>query len=142
MKLKSLQGKLMLSEVMERFRAFDPSGTGRIKIYHFINILKHNYAAIFDQDTLTGLQFELECINSDDCVDYEEFVKIFMERREKGGGSANQSVDYYGDAMPEVKLDKKSTYQIQDYEDLMSKISQHIRAQGLDLMRIFKIFAK
>jgi len=108
MKLKSLQGKVVLSEIVDRFRGFDPSNTGRIKIYHFINVLKHNYAAIFDKETLIGLQFELECLNPDDCVDYEEFVKIFMERR--AVGTANQSVDYYGESVPEVKLDKKSTY--------------------------------
>lgn len=128
MRLKSLQGKVVLSEIIERLRAFDPSDTGRIKIYHFINVMKHNYAAIFDQATLIGLQFELESINSDDCVDYEEFVRIFMERKDRATGSANQSVDYFGgDLMPEVKLDKKSTYQIQDYEDLLAKISTHIR---------------
>lgn len=51
-----------------------------------------------------------------------------MERKDRATGSANQSVDYFGgDLMPEVKLDKKSTYQIQDYEDLLAKISTHIR---------------
>ena len=47
--------------------------------------------------------------------------------------------------MLEVRMDKKSTYQIQDYEDLLSRISSSFKQQGLDLpdvVRIFKIFAK
>ena len=38
---------------------------------------------MFDHDTLIGLQFELECLNpADNCVDYEEFVKVFLESKE------------------------------------------------------------
>ena len=91
-------------------------------------MLKHNYPEIFDSDTLIGLQFELESINSDDCVDYEEFVKIFMERKaEKSVFGNPNSVDIYGEYMQEIKLDKKSTYQIQDYEDLITRISANLR---------------
>jgi len=62
-------------------KGFDEERTGQIKIHHFINVLKHNYPVLFDQDTLLGLQFELECLSpADNCVDYEEFVKIFLDK--------------------------------------------------------------
>jgi Ca2+-binding EF-hand superfamily protein len=104
MKLKKMGGRINLTDLVERMRKFDPGDAGRIKIHHFINVLKHNYSEIFDNETLIGLQFELECLNSDDCIDYEEFVKIFLEKQ------AYQSRD----DIPalEVKLDKRGTYQI------------------------------
>ena len=47
------------------------------------------------------MQFELECLNSDNCVDYEEFVKIFMEK---------PSYDKVNEPTFEVKVNKQSTY--------------------------------
>jgi hypothetical protein len=55
MKLKKLGGRISLSDLVEKMRKFDPGDQGRIKIYHFINVLKHNYSQIFDQETLIGL---------------------------------------------------------------------------------------
>jgi hypothetical protein len=80
MKLKNLGSRINLTDLVNKMKVFDTGDTGQIKIYHFINVLKHNYPQVFDNDTLVGLQFELECLNSDDCVDYEEFVKIFLEK--------------------------------------------------------------
>lgn len=70
-----------------------------------------------------------------------------MERRgERNAPGMMASVDYYGDTMQEIKLDKKSTYQIQDYEDLLSRISTFLKQNGYDDLqsvgRVFKIFAK
>jgi Ca2+-binding EF-hand superfamily protein len=43
----------------------------------------------------------------------------------------------------EIKLDmKKSTYTLNEYEDLLGRISEHVKSQGLDLMHIFEIFCK
>lgn len=134
MKLKNLGGRINLTELVNKMKQFDLGEAGKIRIYHFINVLKHNYSKIFDQETLIGLQFELECLNSDDCVDYEEFVKIFLEKQSQQSRDEQPSL--------EVKLDKRSTYQIQDYEDLISRISMHVKQQGLDLMKIFSIFSK
>ena len=41
-KLKSV-GKVNVHELVEKMRKFDQGKTGKIKIYHFINILKHNF---------------------------------------------------------------------------------------------------
>ena len=42
-----------------------------------------------------------------------------------------------------LKLDvKKSVYSMQDYEDVLGRISEHSKSQGLDLEHIFGIFGK
>ena len=55
MKLKKMGNRLSLTELVERMKVFDEDNQGRIKIHHFINVLKHNYSALFDQETLIGL---------------------------------------------------------------------------------------
>jgi Ca2+-binding EF-hand superfamily protein len=50
-----MRNRFSLSELVEKLKAFDEESTGLIKIHHFINILKHNYSDIFDNDTLLGL---------------------------------------------------------------------------------------
>jgi Ca2+-binding EF-hand superfamily protein len=134
MRLKKLGNKVSLSELVGRMKQFDESSQGRIKIHHFINVLKHNYGQVFESDTLVGLQFELECLSpADNCVDYEEFVKLFLDRATNPNREDQLLLD---------GRQKGTTFQIQDYEDLLSKIASHVKQEGLDLMRIFKIFAK
>jgi Ca2+-binding EF-hand superfamily protein len=134
MKLKNLGGRgVSLTELVGRMKQFDDNKQGRIQIHHFINVLKHNYPQLFDHETLVGLQFELECLSpADNAVDYEEFVRIFLDK------GASQHRD---DLVPS-EAKRATVFQIQDYEDLLSKISAHVRQDGLDLLRIFKIFAR
>ena len=49
-----------------------------IHAYKLINVLKYNYPNVFDQNTLIGLQYELETLSYDHMVDYNEFVKLFL----------------------------------------------------------------
>ena len=100
-------------------------------MYILINVLKHNYSSVFSEECLLGLQFQLECLSADGTIDYEEFTKIFLEDSASGAKAAQ-----------ETRLDRKSPYNLQDYEDLLSRISSHVKEQGLDLMRIFEIFCK
>jgi hypothetical protein len=72
----------------------------------------------------------LEAISGDGTVDYEEFSKIFLE--DSGKNKPAQ----------EIRLDRKSPYNLQDYEDLLSRINAHAKKQGLDLRRIFDIFKR
>lgn len=66
-------------------------------------------------------------------VDYTEFIKIFLQSQ------TNKKLNTVG----EIKLElKKSAYTLNDYEDLLGRMSQHVREQGLDLMHIFEIFCK
>lgn len=118
------------SDLIRQFKTFDSGKTGVIKVYLMINVLKHNYPEVFSEDCLLGLQFQLECLSGDGTVDYEEFSKIFLEDSAKGKPAQ------------EIRLDRKSPYNIQDYEDLLSKINSQVKQQGLDLMRIFEIFCK
>lgn len=48
MKLKKLGNRLSLTELNEKMKTFDEDKQGRIKIHHFINVLKHNYPVLFD----------------------------------------------------------------------------------------------
>jgi Ca2+-binding EF-hand superfamily protein len=118
-------------DLLRQFRGFDTAQTGSLKVYILINVLKHNYRSVFSEECLIGLQFQLECLSGDGTIDYEEFTKIFLE-------------DSASKAKPaqELRLDRKSPYNLQDYEDLLSRISSHVKEQGLDLMRIFEIFCK
>lgn len=139
MRLKKVGSKISLTDLVQRMKEFDDDRQGRIKINHFINVLKHNYPQLFDQDTLIGLQFELECLSpADNSVDYEEFVKLFLDKSSYQMGREDHLVGgFYGEPKQ-----KATTFQIQDYEDLLSKICMHVKQDGLDLMKIFKIFAK
>jgi hypothetical protein len=55
MKLKKLGSKISTADLVSRMKEFDENKQGLIKIHHFINILKHNYHMLFDQETLIGL---------------------------------------------------------------------------------------
>ena len=95
-----------------------------------INVLKHNYPSTFSDSSLLGLQFQLECLSADGSVDYQEFIKLFIEDTKKGRNTA------------EIRIDKKPTYSEEEYTDILSSINSHAKSQGLDLKRIFDIFTK
>ena len=122
--------ELDTQDLVRQFKAFDGARTGAIKVYLLINVLKHNYREVFSDECLLGLQFQLECLSGDGTVDFEEFTKIFLEDTAKAKPAQ------------EIRLDRKSPYNIQDYEDLLSRINSHVKERGLDLMRIFDIFCK
>lgn len=122
--------ELDTASLLRQYKTFDGARTGYIKAYILVNVLKHNYPSVFSDDCLLGLQFQLECLSSDGTVDYEEFVKLFLEDS--------------GRAKPahEIRLDRKTPYTEEEYTDLLSSINSHTKAQGLDLKRIFDIFCK
>lgn len=128
--LRSAGLQVETHDLLQQFRDFDTAKTGSLKVYILINVLKHSYRGVFSDECLVGLQFQLECLSLDGTVDYEEFVKIFFENPTQSRGGA------------EGRVERKSPYNLQDYEDLLSRISSHVKAQGLDLQRIFEIFCK
>lgn len=83
---------------------------------------------------MIGLQYELESLSYDGTIDYNEFIRLFI-------GSQKQVSKKSRDDKLKVDL-KKSAYSMQDYEDILGKISVHAKDQGLDLEHIFGIFAK
>lgn len=68
-----------VNSVLNQYKNFDASRTGFIQAYILINVLKHNYPSVFSDECLLGLQFQLECLSADGTVDYQEFVKLFLE---------------------------------------------------------------
>jgi len=117
-----------MTELSSKMREYDKGETGKIKIYHFINVLKHNYPHIFDDETLVGLQFDLESLNLDGCVDYEEFSRIFLQKE--------QQTDLA------FKLEKRHQYKMQDFEELLSKISDLCKRDKIDVHSLFKKIAQ
>ena len=83
-------------DLLRQFRAFDGAGTGTIKVYLLINVLKHNYPAIFGDECLVGLQFQLECLSGDGTVDYEDFTRIFLEDTAKSKPAQQIGLDSHG----------------------------------------------
>lgn len=105
-----------------------------IHAYKLINILKYQLPGLFDEQSLIGLQYELECLNHEHLVDYAEFIKIFLQ-----AGSTGKKLN----AVSEIKLSiSKSAFSLNEYEDLLGKINKHVRGENIDLMRIFEIFCK
>lgn len=76
--------------LVKDLQMFDKSKTGKIKIHHLINILKFKLK-IFSEDLLKKLQFELECLNNDGLVDYEEFVSIAFKSKNENLISSNSA---------------------------------------------------
>ena len=66
---------------------------------------------------MVGLQFELESLSYDGTVDYSEFIRLFMAQEK---ASKRGRVD-----MTELDVQKKSAHYMQDYEDLLARISVH-----------------
>lgn len=87
---------------------------------------------LFTDSEMVGLQYELESLSYDGTVDYKEFIRLFM-----GLDQEKKPKD------EKLKLDvKKSAYTMQDYEDILGRISIHSKDQGLNLDHIFSIFGK
>ncbi len=62
---------------------------------------------------MVGLQYELESLSYDGNVDYNEFIRLFISSEP----TMKKSLD------DKLKLDvKKSTYNMQDYENILSRI--------------------
>jgi Ca2+-binding EF-hand superfamily protein len=113
---------------------FDESDTGLIHAYKLINILKYQLPEVFDDQSLIGLQFELECLNHEHLVDYAEFIKIFLS-----AGSQGKKLN----ATSELKLGiKNSAFSLNEYEDLLGKINRHVKNENLQLMNIFDVFCR
>jgi Ca2+-binding EF-hand superfamily protein len=77
-KIRNNGHSIDLQLLTRRFGNFDASQTGQIAAHKLVGVLKHNYSFIFDEDTLRGLQFELESLYNDHKVDYRDFVETFF----------------------------------------------------------------
>jgi len=97
-------------------KQFDKTNTGKIKIYHLINLLKFKVKG-FSEDTLKAIQFDLECLSNDGMIDYEEFVSIaFKNPREK----QVEDVKQQGSMSERQRI--WTRYMIEDYNEILIKI--------------------
>lgn len=125
--------------LIELFSQFDRKGTGKIRIYHLINILKYNLS---EQDTLTdellgGLQFELEAISQDGTVDYLEFFEIFLAN--DGGFGLNRSIATLQSSIlaGEAEDAIADSFTREDYERDLIRLSEFIGDSGIDIRGAF-----
>lgn len=77
-KIKKSKREVNIGQLVSKMQEFDESDTGLIHAYKLVNILKHQLNDLFDEETLIGLQYELECLSYEHMVDYTEFIKIFL----------------------------------------------------------------
>ena len=77
-KIRKSKKDIKVSFILKKLQEFDDGETGMIHAYKLINVLKYNYPNVFDENTLIGLQYELETLSYDHMVDYNEFVKLFL----------------------------------------------------------------
>ena len=77
-KIKKSKKEIKISQLVKKLQEFDSGETGLIHAYKLINVLKYNLPNVFDENTLIGLQYELETLSYDHMVDYNEFVKLFL----------------------------------------------------------------
>lgn len=136
-RLKKYKGNVDIDMLSQKFAQFDTTDTGSIPAFVLVNILKHNLPGLFTEEILMGLQYELECLAFDNLVNYMEFVQIFLQ------DAGNVKKVHTAAHATEIRLDiKKSNYSMNDYEDLLGRISEHAKSQCLDIMGIFQIFCK
>ena len=115
--MRSFTSKFGVSrrEVLGKLRYFDHHGNGRIKVHHLINVLRYNYHNAYKENLLQLMQFELECLNPDSFIDYQEFVELFM------GGVGMAKVESSRTKFEQIKEGKKHAFE--DYEELLVRIS-------------------
>lgn len=101
------------AKLADKFAEFDEAETGSIKSYYLVNVLHRQLPDLFTDAEMVGLQYELESLSYDGNVDYNEFIRLFISSEP----SMKKSRD------DKLKLDvKKSTYNMQDYENILSRI--------------------
>lgn len=86
---------------------------------------------MFDQQDLIGLQFELECLSLDQQADYNQFFEIFFCE-----GNSDHAEEL------KLSLPKKDSYSLTDYEELLGRISAHVKKDDLPIENVFKIYWK
>ena len=126
-------------ELVEQFKWFDQSVTGKVKIYHLINVLKY-YLKIFSEDTLKNLQFDLECLSGDGTIDYEEFISVVF-RRSKEHAIDELETEHIPGHMSEWQW-RRTQYLVEDYNEVLLKINSSVKQNLINLGEAFKLFDK
>ena len=75
--MENRQGiRISPDQLINKCKIFDKLGNDRIKLFHMLNVIKHNLVGI-EEMTLAGIQFELTINHPDEYIDYKEFFNTF-----------------------------------------------------------------
>eukprot|EP01022_Parablepharisma_sp_SALTPOND_P032418 TRINITY_DN843_c0_g1_i2.p1 TRINITY_DN843_c0_g1~~TRINITY_DN843_c0_g1_i2.p1 ORF type:complete len:1902 (-),score=265.49 TRINITY_DN843_c0_g1_i2:41258-46963(-) len=119
------ESKADLKDLVKKCRNFDKLGNERIKIFHLLNILKHNLRNI-EEITLAGLQYELTLIHPDEYIDYKQFLMQYLV------------VDAETPKSP--VLDSKKEKLKKTFNELLQRIKASAVSNKLDIGKVFSTF--
>jgi len=114
--LKTIFNELRPLQLIEVCRRFDKEGTGKIKLYHMLNILQHNYS--IDDMFIAGLQYELTLLYPDEYIDYVKFLE-----------------SYEGEVDKEDEKEKEKLY-----EGVLSRLQGYIVKNKINIKKAFEMF--
>jgi len=113
------------NNLIKKCRTFDKLGNERIKLFHLLNIIKHNVKDI-EEIVLAGLQYELTLIHPDEYVDYKEFLMQF------------KVIDIETPKSP--ILDQKKEKMRKEYNETLMKIHEITLKNKLDFEKVLNMF--
>ena len=112
--------------LLEVCRSFDRHGTGKIKIFHLLNVVKHNVKGV-DEPMLAGLQYELTMIHPDELVDYGEFLGVFASAVSEA-------------AILPTSAEERQQAMKGEFEGVLQKIDDFLAKNRIDIQKAFEMF--
>jgi len=112
-----------LAEVCQKF---DKLKNGKIKLFHLLQVLKHNLPKL-DEIFLAGLQYELSMIHPDEYIDYENFFQAFTD-------SQNELKKVL--SVEETKLAELKS----KFDTLLKAFNDYISKNRIDIKKAFEMF--
>ena len=108
--------------ITEVCKKFDKQG--KIKIFHLINILRHNLIGL-DEMALAGIQYELSLIYPDELIDYTAYLQSFTDSFSENELSLVAS---------------KEREQQKLYDELLKRLDIFITKYKIDFRKAFELF--
>ena len=112
-------------ELIAKCRNFDKLGNGRIRIFHMLNVFKHNVDGI-EEIVLAGLQYELTILHPDEYIDYKEFLTQYVVAEVEAPKS------------PVIDAKKEKVRKL--FNIIMQTIAQAVVERKLNLQKALQIF--
>ncbi len=107
-------------------RGFDKRTTGKIKIFHMLNILRHNVPGA-DERILAGLQYELTVIHPDEQIAYAEFLGAFT-------AAVNEAT------APPTSAEERQQAMKSEYDLVLQKVDDYLSKNRIDVQKAFSMF--
>ncbi len=112
-------------ELIAKCRSFDKLGNGRIRIFHILNVLKHNVAGV-EEIVLAGLEYELSTLHPDEYIDYKEFLTQYAAEEVEAPKS------------PVIDAKKEKVRKL--FNIVLQTIARWVTERKLNLQKAFQIF--